>query len=542
MVDYNPFDEDQNAPQPGGGPQSVPQVIGATTSQMNPNAEGQTVTGTGSGGQSQQRGSGRFTNIQKYLKANQDSNIGQQLGQKVEAEAKPALANIGAARDQVQQKLASEQQRLGGADQLFNKVQNYQGKTALSQQEYEANPQDLRPKTPGMFQTQQFQPSSYEDYLASVGPQVGDEDISAFQKIYQGQADAPVIDNMTDLQVDAQKVDQLAQSAGTEQGRFGLLNQFFGRPTYSTGQQRLDQLLLQTQPQEAKGLAQLASSTNKETQAQLNALKSLQETGITDLATQAAQKQAQAKELLGSEALGVDKQGSGLLGGIVDSIETRASEANAKKAREQQMLLDIFGKSKVGQGEESGQQALETLRRLGLNPDDQVYLPEGMSPQTFISPAQEAGYNKFATPEERARYLTLQKLAGNQAPGFFKGDEELGGYDANDFFNRDQFNKTQSETKDRLFSTLNPVQSQRDALDRQTYGDYWNSLGDSNFGMADWKWAQDKAIRLADLDKQIASIKQPYGGTSVKDLIARYSGLPVNTTLQNASNGKIGLF
>jgi hypothetical protein len=526
-----------------GGPAPVP---GAPTAQ-----------GTGAGGQSQQRGSGRFTNIQKYLKANQSNTMGQQLGQKVEEEAQTPLSQIGTAREDVQNKLAQENQRLSQADQLFDKVNKFTGKQMLTQDQYNASPMDLRVKEPGKIYTQAFQPASYDEYtnwFNQNNAQLADQDFDAFGKIRQGLTDAPKIENMTDLNMGAQKVADLAQAAGTEQGRFGLLNQFFGKPTYNTGQQRLDQLLLQGNPAASKELSQKTSGINKQTQAQLNALKGMYDSGLTSLADLTAQKQKAAQDLLGQEVIG-EEQGTGLLGGLADSLESRVKEQTQSQAENYKRLVDLFSGTRY-QSEQDGSKVMDLLRNHGVDLSKDIYLPEGVSPQTFLKPAQQANIAAVAKDDERARYLALQKLAGNSAPTLFNGKEQIGGFDPNAVFNRDEFTKIQKDTADRMANSESLKRAQADYdYENNIYNrlqEAWNR-GDQEFflngertgefsgvnrkGMELWiNKLRDKT--LPELTTRLNTEKKPFGKVNLQELITKYMSGPVHT---GGTGGSMGL-
>jgi hypothetical protein len=156
--------------------------------------------------------SGRFTNMQKIMQANKPAasklagavtgQVGQEIGK---AETKSDEAS--GFRSAVQ----AEQNRLGQAQQL---------NTNIKADPTQLNDQDI---------------SSARNFMMN---QTGQQ---ALQQIgTQSQQ------GLVNANVAAQQAQQMQQRLGSESGRFGLLRQALAKPTYTQGQQKLDQLLLQT--------------------------------------------------------------------------------------------------------------------------------------------------------------------------------------------------------------------------------------------------------------------------------------------------------
>lgn len=79
--------------------------------------------------------------------------------------------------------------------------------------------------------------------------QINDEQINRFKEVsnaaYKGPADLSGSDYYTQTIENLTKANNYKNAATTDEGRFGLLEEFFARPTYSQGQKNLDNLLIQ---------------------------------------------------------------------------------------------------------------------------------------------------------------------------------------------------------------------------------------------------------------------------------------------------------
>jgi hypothetical protein len=280
------------------------------------------------------------------------------------------------------------------------------------------------------------------------------------------------------------------------------------------------------------------------------------DTGIQDLAQKTTERQKQAQDLIGSEVLGADT-GTGLLGNFADSLEQRAQDATAKQAASQKLLSDLFNGIR-SQGDKSGQEVSDLLKSYGLNLDNTVYMPQGVNAGNFIKAAQQANVASVVSPEERARYLTLQRLAGNSNPTLLTGKEEVGGFDPNSIFNRDEFNRIQQETGQRFSSDKTITKAQQDiksTQDRikemehalatgQTEYD-WDKDGTPDIRVGtnpEWQFMKSlNNLRNEALPSQTEAYNkamQPYGKTTLQDLINKYMTAELQ---KGGTGGKIGL-
>jgi len=213
---------------------------------------GQVVTGQPVQGQSVQApadnankvaGSGRFQNLQKFIGANQGA--GQQLGSKISQDITKNQQNV-------QNKIDTQQQNIKNAVEAEKtRMQSAQG-----------------------LVTQATQDAS--TFLGN------DQNKQQLQSALSGQYQQQEVNNLPELQQNLQGLQQKAAQVGSEGGRFDLLRQNFGLPSYSRGAARLDQLLLQTAPDALNQISSTAQKTSQQ-QTALSGLQDLTTASNTDL-------------------------------------------------------------------------------------------------------------------------------------------------------------------------------------------------------------------------------------------------------------------
>lgn len=254
--------------------------------------------------------SGRFTNIRKYIQANQPQAT--KMASAAGAQTQKQAQAIG---QQVQQQ----------QDKLKQQIQQNQAKMGQAQE----------------FAQQQIQ-------AAQSGQELKQEDVSRFRQLATGQEKFQDVQNMNlaQQQVAARRLQQQAAQAGTEQGRRGLLKQAFGEGgrQYTRGQQGLDELIVSGS---AEAREQLAQQTQQAAEAAKTGIRQAQIGEARDIAAlQQAGEQFQR---------GLGEQTTQAAEGIV--TEADAALAAAQEARKAQ--LEKFA------GVESGLQGrLDKLRSM----------------------------------------------------------------------------------------------------------------------------------------------------------------------------------
>jgi hypothetical protein len=265
VYNQNEQDKDQENKSMVSGGGSAPQSS-ATPQQNAPN-------------QPQRQGSGRFTNIQKYLSSNQ--NAGQQLA-----------GSIGSRFSKQNEPLKQKQE-----DQMTQLNQGIQqGRQAIQQgQGFNQNLRQIGQDIQSRFGGENYQPNQN---IASINSFTQSPDFNRFQQIQAGQG---VDENLLNLrQQTAQSankaiIDQNQQNVnmlGSEQGRSDLLRKnFTANPMYTQGQNRLDTLFLTR-----GGLNPLRQQLNTELQSRRAVDQTLQGT-LADVNTLRSQEQGIVQDI-----------------------------------------------------------------------------------------------------------------------------------------------------------------------------------------------------------------------------------------------------
>jgi hypothetical protein len=349
--------------------------------QQQTNGQIQVPTTSGSGllqpvGQSQQStptqgSSQKFPTIQAYLGANQDqigketNQIVNRVTQKARAVYNP-LGDDGATQDAVNQYTADLRREVPQVPESVNPILGKIGQgqtgevsnlTADQRQAIQANLQKTA------FQTK---PEDFSKYLQPV-------------------------------EFAARQVDDDVKSLQNETGRFDMLRQSNRKPTYSQGQQNLDQAMLQLDPTAKDKLASLQSLYPQLQQA-------ITETGVKgqqaydfELQQMQAKRQAMLDQLQG----GYDQ----LQGSLID----RQSTAEAKNNALMPLLLNRFNPA-----------ANPLLQDIAKGPradffDARQY---GVDPRDYLQQGPEANLAAYGSAQEADQLRQLAELAGFDTGNF----------------------------------------------------------------------------------------------------------------------------
>ncbi len=332
-----------------GGGQSIqaPQVAGSSAAQP-----GQKPQGSG------------FTSLDKYLQAGQAPQFGQEFSAKVQGDVNKAGQTLTQATDTVSKQIKEGGYALPEADIQAAIANPLQADTAKVKQAVNAQ-----------FTGPMGLEGSQEQYNQVFGAVEGAK--------------------------------QKAKSAGTEAGRFTLLDTYFGRPNYTQGEKALDNLLLQRGGGlDAQGLkAQAKQLSEQAKQAQMN------------LMNQAKQREAETIQTRQKArgALGVDEAGNlGTVGAIPELIKQLQADNAAKEAQR------IRQSDALKRDIEDNVLSEDTLASLGLQEGQELYdidlrkyLQDQGAPLSFV---------QTASPDQIQRYLALSEMAGVD-PGMFKPED-----------------------------------------------------------------------------------------------------------------------
>ncbi|NDE09879.1 MAG: hypothetical protein EBZ95_04845 [Chitinophagia bacterium] len=359
--------------------QQVPGPM-ATSGAMTPgNIPSQSRVAAYSTGAQQTPGSGRFTNLQNYISANQQG--GQQLGQKI-------AGQVGSSVDTAQKQATSQASDINAGIQAE--------KQRLSEASGFAN-------------------QIGQDPTKITGDQAAAQ---RFQQLTSGQSNVNALKQLADV-AEANAINQYGTvgknvaNLGTEQGRFQLLQQGIKQPSYSTGQQRLDQLFLQTANPQALTQQQQALQ-NQLNQAQANTKNAYENTtsgintaftGANALETQATKAQTKLTNALS----GATK--------AFNEAETAKAAALNNKNIDTQGALDTFFNQGYGKLTDAQKAIIDPiLQSGGLTAGTRTYnvLQDPNAYQNYMT-----GYNAptatiadVINQQDLARIQSLQQLAG----------------------------------------------------------------------------------------------------------------------------------
>lgn len=271
-----PYADDPNLDEENNSSQSQSQNGGQTQSNTQL-AGGGTVTGGASQTAGSSSGSAgnapsaapapthpsNYQNLNAYLDANSGSGFGQKF--------------VGDVNNDVNAAQSAQSQ---GA-QLFQGAADA-GTVQQNQSAVNAAISDPYSVSQDPSQTAAFQQQLNAKYN---GPQSYSDDQAAYQTAYGA----------------TQKAEDTAQAAQTEGGRFALLNNYFGTPSYNQGQQSLDNLLVQADPTTAQGIQQARQNADQSLVSFQNQSAPLQQYAAQDNAT--TQATAAAAALAGNNAI-----------------------------------------------------------------------------------------------------------------------------------------------------------------------------------------------------------------------------------------------
>lgn len=376
---------------------------GQTTPQSNINAGGSTPASnlTGNANTSRQ-GSGRFTNLQSYLKANQGG--GQQLASgisnRINKDINPQKTQSEQYNEKVAQGVQQSKDTLGQGQQNLSQLQqigqNIQGQTGADKYGQQA---DLGIEA---F-TQDPNYNRFKDIQA--GTAINENELNLNQQI---------LSNAANLY--AQKAQGYSDQVGTEGGRFDLLKQTYGgnvNPQYTKGQQRLDQLFLARQ-----GLGDLKSQLSEDVQSAQGLVKGARASGQDINTIEAAER-----GLIGD----INTQSMSNEDAYIKMLESYVPEIN--RLREEQFQDVNRTIQAVGQGfgpagsfqkatPNAGNVNYDILRDLGLSGSQQVYnVFNNLQAEDVASRGKQAqDYRDAATETDVNRYNALAQIAGIADP------------------------------------------------------------------------------------------------------------------------------
>lgn len=488
-----PNEENVQQPQGTTAPAQVggPQMLSGQTASISSAGPSQQA---GSG----QVGSGRFTNLQRYINANKGS--GERLAGRIGQDVDKSAQNVEKSAQEVnnvQSQLDAEKQRIAQASGFAQQIQ----------------------QDPTQIANDQNKLQTFASLRTGDQTNINNINNAAQQNIAQAQA------NLGTLQ-------QNASNVATEKGRFALLQQALGRPTYNRGQQRLDQLMVQNSGGGVlNNLQRTAAQTAQNATKTIDTVNNNLSTGLND--ARSALTEAQ-KTLVDS------------LGGL-DDATTDANEAkgafgslqNALRERQQQFIQQNEGlKTQLDTGVKEDRFSPEVLQMLGLQAGQALY---DVNLDEYINPNWSSGNvneQSVATEADLARYNALAALSGTNP--MYLSQQQIG-------------------TAKGLELPQDQLQALKDTINSR-HNTFTNLQNSYNNDLRNSQWAQETALARAatqaanpyEAAQAVNNLYSQYGDSlaqgrtdslnsyhrSLIDWAKNYTALNPNRALQDASAGK----
>lgn len=342
-------EEDDSSGDSGQGMQTM-QTQGASA----PVAGGGSTTGTGAADKS---GSGSFTNIQKYVKANQPATQ-KMSGQVIGSVGKKAESLAG----EVEQKVGEQKQKFQDIQQQYDPTQ-----------------------AEGMIQEAMEKPAEFSQ-----------EQMDYFSKVREGQYEAPDQLNLGAEENKMKALEELGQNISTSKGRVGVLKENLQRPGYTRGQTSLDEYLFGRDPSvrasNIEAVRGKVADVRKRISGAKGEIKPLSEETQSKISAASENIKKKLQELRGTQ----NQQTGQYEGGVRGDIQ--AAQANEQAI--QKSITDFMSGA-------SSTLSPEAAARLGAKEGEHIY---GISPQDLGS--SEIG--GFVSDEQAAQLRALGQLSGQQ--------------------------------------------------------------------------------------------------------------------------------
>lgn len=354
--------------------------------------------------------SGAFTNLNKYIYANKDFAADQ-----------GGLA--GKMANNVQNQATRTQNNIAGAQQAFTNQSNSNIQGAVQNQntyaQALADPYGFSKDSANTANLNQALKAQY------TGP-ASLNDLSGTQ-------------NYNNLQTQVANVANTANQARTESGRYNMLSSMFGKPSYNAGDQSLDNLMIQSNPQQMQKLAStqqvangLTSTFNKaDTNTQALAAAN---TGLANTISQNTHNALQAG-----------------IGNIDSDLASKVAASNAQTA---QWIKDM----------QSGKLTSQEAQALGFTNGQKTYGAD-LTNSSLYNPNYQATAANVASQDQYNNYQALAGMLGI-AP------TTLGGtYNASAAFNPSSAINAQA-----INAAITAAQGNYNNQDQQTLGQLTSAL------------------------------------------------------------------
>jgi len=316
-----------------------------------------------------QKSSGQYANIQSYLDANKPQ--ADAMGQKIAGD--------------VESKAVDAQTKIQGLDAQAPKVDAYDPNSAYS----------------NLGSLSQEQKDQYRNQKATGG--------------YSGPGTVDKVAGYDETQKAASAASTSVKNLGNETGQQQELKNTYARPNYSSGENKLDQVLLQNSDGSRQALEGVTSKY-----ADLDKLFDTTAQKVGGALNTASQQALANKQAVNSAEADQWKN-------LVDPIQVRADQLNQQNPALYQGVLDDVSDDELLD---------DTLKRLGISAGQNLY---DVNLGSYLSPnLTQVGLNDAANADERSKYQALADLVQDPT----RNQITAAGKDINPVsFNKDQFNK-----------------------------------------------------------------------------------------------------
>jgi hypothetical protein len=372
-----------------------------------------------SAGQPQGKGpsrSGSWTNLNAYLQNNTDQadQLGNRVAQNVTNDAEQAKSKLGSLQSQFTQK----------ADQ--SSVNRNQGLVT----EAVSNPTEF----------------------------VKDQNkVSNFTKIRDAQYNGPQsladVDGYTDTYSKLNNANQAVENTKTEGGRFSLIQSQFAKPSYSRGQQRLDQMLLQNAP----GAREQFSQVQQNYGGLMGSLEGAQKSAQEYAGQRKAETQSAAKDV--RDALGMlddpttaANEAAGAFGQFQTDLKGRTNDFRTKQSELYKRIQQALGGGQASTNP-GGSLAMDAdvAAAIGLQDGQRLYDVNLSDYEAQFNP-DAINEQNVASADDYARYSALAQLAGQEPTYLY--DQKNAGAAAGVQFDKDLLNQRIQDTANGQVSAL----------------------------------------------------------------------------------------
>ena len=400
---------------------AAPTVNDQGSAQANPNNNNQGLN-TGSG----------FQNLDKYLQVNNAQDFGQKFQGKVSDQVQGAETQMNQAADQFKDQVQSA-----------NKLPNQEQITQAI-----ANPTQANPK--------EFQDWAKQSYS---GPHDISENQDVWNKYWSGVNQAQTNTKLL----------------GSEPGRFTLLDQYFGRPSYNFGEKSLDNLLYQESGLGNQTKALQDQAARLTTQGQDKALELRGD--VSDRVKAVDENRNNVLNAIGLNADRSVKTGdnAGAIGKEWQSVDDQLAQTNADRHAQQERLRENLS---------GGVLTPDQIKALGLDSDQQLY---DLNLNDYLTNNGDLNRDQVMTPEQRARIQALTQLAG--ITDTFASNNPLDPTSAARF-DHDTFNSKINTTRANLQSELADLMKDQGMTDPAEWHQHMtNYVNSDNFATPEGKKA-----------------------------------------------------